>query len=176
MNCNSTKIRPGQRMRATVLTITGALVLLAGSTALAQPPAAAIQGTWGVLVTLRNCATNAPLGPPFNSLVTFAEGGTISESPGGAAFAPDQRSAGHGVWAHQGGVTFSQRMIALLRFATPPNFPVSPGFQAGWQIITHTVTMSDADHFTSAGNGREYDLNRQLVRTGCSTAVGERFN
>jgi hypothetical protein len=175
MNDNSTIIRPGQRMRAAVLTITGALVLCCGSTALAQPPAAALQGTWGVLVTTRNCATNTPLGPPFNSLVTFAEGGTITESAGGVAFAPDQRSAGHGVWAHQGGVTFSQRMIALLRFSTAPNPPVSPGFQAGWQIVTHTVTMTDADHFTSSGGSQNFDLNRQLVRTGCSTAVGERF-
>jgi hypothetical protein len=162
-------------MIAAVLTMTGALVLLSGSAALAQPPAAALQGTWGVLVTTRNCATNAPLGPPFNSLVTFAEGGTISESPGGVAFAPDQRSPGHGVWAHQGGVTFSQRMIALIRFSTPPNPPASPGFQAGWQIVSHTVTMSDADHFTSSGTNQNFDLNRQLYRTGCSTAVGERF-
>lgn len=175
MNCNSRQTQPGRRMVAAVLAITGALVLVSGLTTVAQSQAVALQGTWGVLVTLRDCATTAPLGPPFNSLVTFAEGGTLSESPGGVAYAPGQRSSGHGGWAHQGGLTFSQRIVALILFTTPANFPASPGFQAGWQIINHTVTLSDADHFTSAGGSQLFDLNRQPYRTGCSTAVGERF-
>ena len=39
-----------------------------------------LAGAWSVQVTLRDCSTTAPLGPPFNSLVSFHAGGTLSES------------------------------------------------------------------------------------------------
>ena len=79
-------------------------------------------------MTLRDCTTNAPLGPSFNSLVTFHEGGTISESAGSLAFAPNQRSAGHGTWTQRTRRTFNQRMVALINFDTPANLPGTPGF------------------------------------------------
>ena len=41
---------------------------------------ASLVGTWTVQVTLRDCTTGAPLGPAFNSLVTFHGDGTVSES------------------------------------------------------------------------------------------------
>lgn len=162
--------------------VTGVVVAASRANALAQSsesssherPARTLEGAWLVQVTQRNCATNAALGS-FNSLVTFARGGTLSESPGSVAFAPDQRSAGHGRWVHEGGRTYSQRVVALILFDTPPNPPVSPGFSKGWQTITHTVELSDRDHFTSVGTAEFYDSNGVLYRSGCSTAVGERF-
>src|SRR5688572_17421951 len=88
-----------------VLTLTAALLTTSGKVAAAQNPAEALAGAWVIQVTLRNCATNAPLGPPFNSLVSFHRGGTVSESAGGTTFAPGQRSPGHGTWTHLGGNT-----------------------------------------------------------------------
>jgi hypothetical protein len=133
-----------------------------------------IKGTWFVQVTLRNCATNAALGS-FNSLVTFAPGGTLSESAGSLAFAPGQRSTGHGNWTHDGGHTYSQRIVALILFDTAPNPPVSPGFLKGWSTVTHTVELIDPDNLKSSGSNDFYDSNGQLYRSGCSTAIGERF-
>ena len=145
----------------------------------------ALVGAWGVQVTLRNCATGAPLGPPFNSLVTYHQGGTVSEAAGSLSFAPGQRSPGHGVWTREREHTFGQSMVALILFDTPPNLPgtpgfdpskpVSPGFSAGWQTVTHTVTPTDADHLTSAGTNAFFKLTGELYRTGCSTAIGQRF-
>jgi hypothetical protein len=157
---------------AAVLCLSAALVVTSGSSA--SGDGRSVEGAWLVQVTPRNCETNAPLGS-FSSLVTFARGGTLSESPGGLAFAPGQRSAGHGAWSRESGHTYTQRMVALILYATPPNPPMSPGFEAGWQTVTHTFELSDADHFTSAGFSHFFRANGELYRTGCSTATGERF-
>lgn len=133
-----------------------------------------IEGTWLIQVTLRNCATGAPLGS-VNSIVTFAPGGTLIETPGGVNFAPGQRSDGQGFWRHAAGHTYAQRFVALIRFDTPPNPPTSPGFLAGWQTVTHTVELVDADNLSSSGTNELFDMNGNLYRSGCSTAVGRRF-
>ena len=142
-------------------------------------------GTWMVQVTLRDCATSAPLGPAFNALVTFHGDGTLSESPAGLAFAPGQRSAGHGTWTRKVGHTYGQEMIALVLFDSGPNLPgtptfdptkpVSPGFFAGWQTVSHTVRSADVDQIASAGTNGFYKTNGDLYRAGCSTATGRRF-
>jgi hypothetical protein len=133
-----------------------------------------IEGVWIVEVAQRDCATHAVRGT-FYSLVTFVDGGTMYESPGGLAFAPGQRSTGHGTWTRLGDSTFRQRMVAQILFTTPPNLPVSPGFEAGWQVIDHTVTLSDPDHATSAGGAQFYRSNGELYRSTCSTADLHRF-
>ena len=153
--------------------------LAIGSLGMASPSAQStsngmkVEGTWMVTVTLRNCATDAVLGT-VNSLVTFNRGGTLHETPGGVNFAPGQRSDGHGVWRHKGGHTYSQRFVALIRFDTAPG-PGGPGFFEGWQVVSHTLTLSDPDTLSSSGTNEFYDENGQLYRSGCSTAVGKRF-
>jgi hypothetical protein len=173
-----------------MLWLTGAFLTTSGGTLLAQSndaaPRASLAGAWAVQVTLRDCETKAPLGPPFNSLVTYHRGGTLSESAGALAFAIGQRSSGHGQWARDRGHMYSHRMVALILFDTEPNLPgtssfdptrpVSPGFFAGWQTVTHTVSLTDADHFTSTGTNAFYKSNGELYRSGCSTALGHRFN
>jgi len=139
-----------------------------------------VAGTYAVDVTLRDCTTGAPAGAPFASLVTLHGDGTISESAGSRAFAPGQRLPGHGAWDRTGFRTFRQEMIALIVFDTPANLPgtpgfdptkpVSPGFQAGWMTISHTITFSDPTHATSSGTNTFYTLAGAPYRTGCSTA------
>jgi len=150
-----------------------------GSLALAQSSNSAsdalrIEGTWLVQVTLRNCATGAALSS-VNSIVTFAPGGTLIETPGGTGFAPGQRSDGQGSWSHTAGNTYAQRFVALIRFDTPPNPPTSPGFLAGWQTVTHTVELVDSQNLSSRGTNEFLDSNGNVYRSGCSTAVGRRF-
>ena len=81
--------------------------------------------------------------------------------------------------------TFSQEMIALILFDTAPNLPgtpafdptkpVSPGFFAGWQTVSHTVSLTAADQIASSGTNRFYKTNGDVYRSGCSTATGQRF-
>jgi hypothetical protein len=187
MESNASKTGRGARVAA-VLSL-GPLLTTSGNTVLARSDDslshARLTGTWAIQVTLRDCATDAPLGPSFNSLVTFHRGGTLNESTASLAFAAGQRSSAHGAWAHQHGRTYEQRMVALILFDTQPNLPgtpgfdptapVTPGFFAGWQTVTHTVRLSDADHFTSSGTNAFYKTNGDVYRTGCSTATAERF-
>ena len=143
-----------------------------------------LAGAWTVQVTLRDCASNAPMGT-FNSLVTFHGGGTISEDPASQAFAPGQRSSGHGEWTRIGVRTYRQRMIGLILFDSAANLPgtptfdptarITPGFFAGWQVVTHTLQLVDADHAVSAGTNQFYKADGTVYRSGCSTATATRF-
>ena len=56
-----------------------------------------------------------------------------------------------------------------------PTRPVTPGFQAGWQTVSHTITFSDATHATSSGTNAFYTAAGVQYRTGCSTAAIERM-
>ena len=171
----------------TVLGITALLVTTSGRTLAAGSDDShdSLTGAWSVQVTPRNCTTGVPAAPPSNSLVTFHDGGTLSESAGGLAFAIGQRSAGHGIWSKKGRRTYRQKFIALMLFDSPANLPgtpgfdpakpVSPGFFAGWQTVTHTAELIDADHLTSEGTTAFYKTDGTVYRTGCSTAVAERF-
>jgi hypothetical protein len=143
-----------------------------------------LAGAWTIQVTLRDCTTSAPVGS-FPSLVSFHEGGTISEVPASAAFAPGQRSPGHGAWTRIGPKTYRQRMSALIAFDTAanlpgtptfnPSAPITPGFFAGWQVVTHTLQLVDADHAVSSGTNQFYKADGTLYRSGCSTAAATRF-
>jgi hypothetical protein len=141
-------------------------------------------GTWFVEVTLRDCTTDAPLGPPFRSLGTYNEGGTLVDTTAALGFAIGQRSVGLGNWTHDGAHQYSQVIAALLLFDTPANLPgtpgfdpakpVTPGFLAGWQIVRHAIELVDRDHWTSKGTNAFYNTAGALYRTGCSSAVATR--
>lgn len=111
------------RRAVAVLALTVALFAASRGTARAQSNDAfdqpSLVGTWTVQVTLRDCTTNAPIGAPFNSLVTFHHDGTLSESAGSVAFAPGQRGDGHGSWTRRRGHAYRQEMIALVLFDNP---------------------------------------------------------
>jgi hypothetical protein len=167
------KTRQQATARAVLAAIViGAIVLLSpGATAWARSgdsQARTLHGVWNLTVTVRNCDTGEALGPPFRSLVTFHQGGTISESVGTLSFEPNQRTPAHGLWAHDGGQSYRLRMIAAILFETP-------AFQAGWQVFDSKITLSDANHQTATAVVRFYDLNGQVYRTVCPTHVGERF-
>ena len=176
---------PGRGLAA--LGLAGLLLTTSGNdlNATSADSSNALVGVWSIQVTRRNCATGAPLDAPINSLVSFHLGGTLTETPGGVGFAPGQRGDGHGLWSKSEPHTYHQKFIALLNFDTPPNLPgtptfdpakpVSPGFFAGWQTVTHTVELHDADHVSSEGTNAFYRTDGTVYRTGCSTAVGERF-
>ena len=146
----------------------GLAILLLGyaSTVSAQP--VSLHGVWAVTISPRNCATNQPLpAPAVRTLLTFHGDGTSTESVSSVGFAAGQRAIGHGTWRHVGGTTFVERTVAMILFD-------GGMFQAGWQLITRTITMTDANNYTSSGPSDFYNLNRQLYFTACATSVGER--
>lgn len=172
-----------------IAAVAGAALLMSpGSAALAHSSNSSegpsLEGPWFVRVTLRACDTNASLGS-FLSLVSFHEGGTISETTSSPAFAIGQRSPGHGTWQYEGHRTYTQRLVGLITFDTAPNLPgtpgfnpalpVTPGFFTGWSVVTHTVVVTDAGTAESSGTNAFYKSDGTMYRTGCSTAVATRF-
>jgi hypothetical protein len=152
------------------------VAVLLGVTNTAFGKARTLKGVWGVVTQERNCATNAPIGPPTRALVTYHSGGTVHESRYIPVFAAGQLSEGHGIWSHDGGLTYAVRVVAMVQFDTPANTPPgSPGFQAGWQIATQTIRLSGPDSFTMTGISQFFNSNREVYRTGCASRVGERL-
>lgn len=158
MNWNITKTGGGHRVAVTI-GLAAALLVTSVHIGRAQSyrasPKGRIIGTWFVEVTLRNCATDAALGS-FNSLTTFHEGGTLSESTSSPTFATGQRGPGHGNWTAEGRRTYNSQIVNLINFYSPPkNLPGTPGFNPtlpivpeffpGWATVTFTTELSEAD-------------------------------
>ena len=131
-----------------------------------------IVGTWRVQVATYNCATGIQ-NPPFPAFLTFNSHGTLLETTASPAFAPGQRSPGHGIWSRTGEHTFTATSEAFLLFTTPPN-PPAPGTQRGTQRITQAITIDD-DQLTSEATVEFLDTAGNVIVTGCASAVGQRF-
>ena len=146
-------------------------LLLSVASARAQssvPTGKELEGTWKVEVTQRDCSTGDPLGPPFQSLLTFASGGTMTETTDNPMFFPAERSPGHGVWSFKGGSRYTAATTA---------FVTLNGALAKTQKITQTIEMGDdLNRFTTVkATVQFFDPNGKLLVTGCATATGVRF-
>jgi hypothetical protein len=159
--------------RAQVVLAIGVVLALTGT---AQGQGMTLAGVWGVTTQNRNCATNAPIGPPTRALITYHQDGTVSESRNIPAFVLGQQSESHGIWRHDVGHTYAGRVVTMINFETAPGTPPgSPGFQAGWQVATQTITLSAPNTFTMTGVSQFFNLNREAYSVGCASRVGERF-
>ena len=120
-----------------------------------------LEGTWRVQVTLRVCHTGDEI-RTFPSLVTFARGGTLTETTS------VPRGPGHGVWTRTDGHAYGAVFEA---------FTFNPaGVWTGTQRVTQTVEMGhDSDAFTAHASSEIFDTGGALIQTGCSTAVGRRL-
>jgi hypothetical protein len=135
-----------------------------------------LAGVWAIVTQERNCSTGTAIGPATRAMVTYTEGGTLTESTFIPVFAVGQRSDGHGAWNPSGPGRFTARTATMIQFDTPAGTPpFSPGFQAGWQVAVNAITMSGPNAFTAQGSSQFYDLNRVFYRAGCVTRTGERF-
>jgi len=135
-----------------------------------------LEGTWWVQVTaLTDCVSQVPL-MSFTALLTFAKGGTMTGTTANPAFAIGQRSPDHGVWFRSRAAHgYRASSVALLLFGTSPNFPATPGFQAGSQRLSQAIDVTDPDHFTSEAVSEFFDVGGNKYWEGCATAVGQRF-
>ena len=153
------------------LALTMVLAVAPGKVANAQSQQAAsgrgLEGTWRVEVTLRDCNTGVALGSPFRSLLSFARGGTMTETT--ARFSPALRGPGHGIWQRIQGSTFSSTLEAFLYNPA--------GVWIEWQRLTQTIEIADDPNtWTANAHNEIFDTNDNLVMSGCSTAVGHRID
>jgi hypothetical protein len=168
-------------LKAVCVFLMGLVIMLApgpGAAAQSEYREARLVGTWRVQVTQVDCVTGAPLSPtPFPSLLTFAVGGTMAEDTTNPAFGPGQRSAGQGTWDHNGRHTYGARSVAFINYTTPPNPAThNPGFEAGEQTITQTITFKDdSDTWTSTAAIEFADVTGTVYRQGCAVASAQRF-
>ena len=126
-----------------------------------------LEGTWVVTVQQLNCSTIAPLGAPFQSLLTFNVGGTMTETTSNPMIYPALRGPGHGVWARTGWRTYSSSLVALITLN---------GALAKTQKITQSIEVdNDSNSFTSNANVYFYDPAGNLLVSGCAAATGTRF-
>ena len=101
----------------------------------------AIEGVWLVQVQLRICATGAPLGAPFSSVVTFHEGGTVREGTTATRRSHRGSDPAPGPWEHPRARRLQpEDECRRSRSSTDPNPPASPGFLQGWQVVEQTAS------------------------------------
>jgi hypothetical protein len=135
-----------------------------------------LDGTWTVTVTLQNCQTGATIGAPFSSYLSFARGGTMTESTSNPGFAVGQRGTGLGIWSHREHRSYSVKSTAFLFFTTPPNPPANPGFEAGTQTISQVISLDeDSDSWTSNAAITFADTTGTIYRQGCAVATAQRY-
>ncbi|MGC1483297.1 MAG: hypothetical protein WA789_05845 [Candidatus Acidiferrum sp.] len=127
-----------------------------------------LEGTWVVTVTQHACPNGPAIAPPFQSLLTFNEGGTMTETTDNSMFFPALRGPGHGVWSRTGRHTYSADSLA---------FVTVNGALVKTQKITQTIEIGDnANQFsTTEASVQFFDPAGNLLVSGCATATGQRF-
>jgi hypothetical protein len=120
-----------------------------------------LEGTWRMQVTIRDCASGTAL-RTFPAFLTFAQGGTLTETTTG--FPPALRTPGHGIWSHLTGHTYS---------AVSEAFLFSPaGVWTGKQRLTQFIEMGAQNELNSTATNEIFDTSGNTIVSGCATAVG----
>lgn len=122
-----------------------------------------IVGAWDVVVTIRNCGTDAAI-RTFPAVTMFNFGGTMIDASGGVPSA--LRSPGLGVWKNLWGNTYS---FSYKAFDFDTNNVLT-----GWTIIRQHITLY-GDLYFSRGTAEVYNVNGNLLSTRCATTTGRRF-
>jgi hypothetical protein len=180
VSCLSTSLWWRKIMIAKNRTMPAALALI-GACVLACASAAAahdsddrgdpgdLTGTWQFQITLRNCQSGAPIGAPFYSLLTFADGGTLTESTANSMFFPAVRGPGHGVWSrgrHKGQYSAASVAFITMDGALVKTQKITQNIDMGPGQDKLTTPQATVEFFDPAGN---------LLQTGCAVATGKRF-
>ncbi len=129
-----------------------------------------LEGTWAVTITQVACPNGPAVASPFQSLLTFDRGGTMTETTANPMFVqPVFRGPGHGVWSHTGLRTYSSDMDAFITVN---------GTLAKIQKISQTIEMGDDPNTftTSEASVQFFDPTATvLLGSGCATATGQRI-
>lgn len=115
----STMKQPRTTIKALLLLIAAALTWPLAANA--GGGSTALEGTWDVTVTVRNCASDVAI-RSFPRMVTFHKGGTLTEwAAAGTEAQPTNRSVGQGTWGFLGNreFTYSLKFLRLTPFGGP---------------------------------------------------------
>ncbi len=140
-----------------------------------------IVGAWRTAVTLRNCQTGLPLAPASRGLLTFNEGGTLSEYNASPALSPAMRSPGHGVWErlreHEYSFVFIiNRYDASGVFIGTTKIRAALELGASGNVFTNNAAISASRNvFTTNAAVEIFDASDNLIGRGCATSVGTRI-
>jgi hypothetical protein len=163
-----TMIQRRVRSLALCSALAGAIALTA-TEAIAQDAnaeAKRLNGAWVLEVSIVDCATRVPTGATFWSLVTFAQGGTLTNVTTGSN--PMLRSTGLGTWEKAGDHGFTSVTVAFL-------FSAAGGW-TGTQRIANTLEIgSDADHLTGTTVVGFFNTGATLTSTACADVSGDRL-
>jgi hypothetical protein len=133
----------------------------------APAPVPSLQGTWLVYITLVNCQTQAPIAPAFPSLLTFDQGGTMTESTASPAFYPAIRNPAHGVWSQ---VSTHHYQSAMMAYITLNGVPMKT------QTIRQYIGLDETgQNFTSKATIEFDSPAGKPLRRGCAAAIATRF-
>ena len=144
--------------------LAGSVLLTSADEAAAGKAARKLEGTWSVQVTIHDCQSGQEI-RSFPALLTFAQGGTLTETTAG--FPPAARTPGHGFWRFTGGNAFTATSIAFL---FGPD-----GASTGRQTLTQAIEFGDdPDTFNSTASSTITDPNGNQIAVTCATAVGHR--
>lgn len=126
-----------------------------------------LQGTWAVAVTLQNCSTGVAVAPPFQSLLTFARGGTMTETTSNPSIFPAERSPGHGVW--------ERTAVDRYRSLTVAYITVN-GTLVKTQSIEQKIVLLDDDHFRTTSAAISFvKPDGTPAGAGCAIGTGKRI-
>ncbi len=140
-----------------------------------------IVGAWRTAVTLRSCQTGLPVAPASRGLLTFNEGGTLSEYNAGPGSTPAMRSPGHGVWErlreHEYSLVFIiNRYDASGVFIGTQKIRAALELGASGNVFTNNAAISASRNvYTTNAAVEIFDASDNLIGRGCATSVGTRI-
>jgi len=158
MKARFLRIPAGMAM-ATIVAVTAAQVLLSAHD---EQDRQGIEGAWDVSVTIRQCDTGAPVAA-IHAMNLFMRGGTLTETSNDLL-----RGSSLGTWRQVSRSGYT----AVFRFFT---FNPDRSF-AGRNKITRAIRLSaDANGFVANAVFEIFDVNDNLVATGCATEKAKRL-
>ena len=130
---------------------------------------ASLEGTWQVRITPQNCGTGE-LSPEFafESLFSFATGGTMVETTGNPTFQPGQRSPGLGYWERTHRSSYEAAFQAFVQFT-------GGGYTRGKQRVELEIELADSNHWNGDLAVAFTDASGAPLANGCARTVGVRL-
>jgi hypothetical protein len=124
-----------------------------------------IVGVWDVAVTLRDCQTGNPVGA-VRARNMFIAGGTLTEL--NARGNPTLRTPSFGTWHIDEKRTYS----AVFRYS---RFDAAGTFIQTSKVTRRIRLSSDANAFDASAFVEVFDVNDNLIQTGCATEAATRL-
>lgn len=132
-----------------------------------------LQGVWFWQLQGRDCTAGTPIGNPAPGLLTFAAGGTLSETstvpmPPVPLTALFLRSPGHGTWERQNWEYYTAGFV-LQRLNPDGTF-------AGWTRLRGRIQLREGGtEFAWTGTGELIAPNGTVLLNTCNSASAVRF-